>query len=116
MDYLTIIVGCIGCGSAGYMYARVEFLKRCLKQANEIIEGLAQQNAASQKPTVQPPDAKTVDSLYEERRIINEALLEVFDYLNDQAPFGSHQEGLTMCRNKLLDALQASTFRVQGDD
>lgn len=51
-----------------------------------------------------------VNALDEERRQINVAMTEAFDYLNDNGPFGdNHQAGLMQVRNVLLRALQIST-------
>lgn len=52
-----------------------------------------------------------LNALDEERRRINVAVTEVFDFLNDNGPFGSHDEQLKQCRNVLLTALQTSTYR-----
>jgi hypothetical protein len=52
-----------------------------------------------------------VNALSDERRAQHEAMMQVFDYLNDNKPFGSHQEGLNQCRNVLLTAIQNSTWR-----
>lgn len=51
-----------------------------------------------------------INALDEERRQINVALTEAFDYLNDNGPFeANHNSGLMQVRNVLLRALQIST-------
>lgn len=52
----------------------------------------------------------TINALSDERRAQHEAMTEVFDYLNDSQPFGSHNEGLMQCRNLLLKVIQSSTY------
>ncbi len=85
--------------------------------------------ALAYKAFIDNPNVKAVDkeaeykdtfeaqlnALDTERREINEAMLEVFDYLNDERPFGSHQEGLDQCRNKLMRAIQNSTHGRDPD-
>jgi hypothetical protein len=51
-----------------------------------------------------------INALDEERRQIQVALTEAFDYLNDNGPFGdNHQAGLMQVRNVLLRAISIST-------
>jgi len=52
-----------------------------------------------------------LNALSDERRQQKDAMMEVFDFLNDNRPFGSHQEGLAQCRNILLRAIQNSTWQ-----
>jgi hypothetical protein len=51
------------------------------------------------------------NNLHDERLRNHKAMMEVFDFLNDSQPFGSHQEQLMQCKNVLLHAIQNSTFR-----
>ena len=51
-----------------------------------------------------------INALDEERRQINVALTDAFDYLYDNGPFeANHNAGLMQVRNVLLRALQIST-------
>ena len=51
-----------------------------------------------------------VNSLDEERRQQQVAMTEAFDFINDNGPFGSHDEGLKQVRNVLLYAIQNSSY------
>ena len=53
---------------------------------------------------------RLVNALDDERRAQQEALTEAFDYLNDNQPFGSHNEGLMQVRNMLMRTIQLSTY------
>lgn len=51
------------------------------------------------------------NNLQDERKRNNDAMMEVFDCLNDNAPFGSHNEQLMQAKNILLHAIQNSSYR-----
>lgn len=51
------------------------------------------------------------NNLYDERLRNHNAMMEVFDCLNDNGPFASHHSQLMQCKNILLHAIQNSTFR-----
>lgn len=53
------------------------------------------------------------NNLHDERLRNHRAMMEVFDFLNNSAPFGSHNEQLMQCKNVLLHAIQNSTFREE---
>lgn len=51
------------------------------------------------------------NNLQDERKRNHNAMMEVFDFLNESAPFGSHDEQLRQCKNVLLHAIQNSSYR-----
>jgi len=51
------------------------------------------------------------NNLHDERHRNHRAMMDVFDCLNDNAPFDSHNEQLMQAKNILLHAIQNSTFR-----
>lgn len=69
-----------------------------------------QQEPAERETQYQESYQAKLNALEDERRDQLETMTEVFDFLNDQSPFGSHQEGLMQCRNKLLTSIQTNTF------
>lgn len=46
----------------------------------------------------------------DERRIQHEAMMEAFDYINDNGPFGTHDIGLMQVKGVLIRAIQTSTY------
>jgi hypothetical protein len=85
---------------------------------------LWRKNALSAQAFIDNPNVQAVDkqqqykdtfeaqinALDEERRQINVAMTEAFDFLNDNGPFeANHNAGLMQVRNVLLRALQIST-------
>ena len=51
------------------------------------------------------------NNLHDERLRNHRAMMDVFDCLNDNAPFDSHNEQLMQAKSILLHAIQNSTFR-----
>lgn len=49
-------------------------------------------------------------NLEDERKLQHEAMNTAFDFLNEQQPFGSHNDGLMEIRNVLLHAIQNSSY------
>ena len=75
--------------------------RRAISERNDVL---------SHKSVVAKQQGMT-NSLDDERRRDNNALVEVFDYLNEHQPFGSHNDGLMQCRGVLLHAIQNNTWR-----
>ena len=80
--------------------------------AMRMMEG---KRAQSQEPDTKEPEYKDsfeaqINALDDERRQIQVALTEAFDYLNDNGPFEeNHNTGLMQVRNVLLRAISIST-------
>lgn len=51
------------------------------------------------------------NNLHDERLRNHRAMMDVFDMLNDNGPFGSHNDQLMEAKYILLHAIQNSTFR-----
>ncbi len=97
-----------------YLYSEVRKWKGAALKYKAFIENpnvKARDKETEYKNTYQ---AK-LNALDNERRNQLETMTEVFDFINDNAPFSSHQEGLMQCRNRLLVAIQNSTYGRADD-
>jgi hypothetical protein len=96
-------VGAMFCASQWYLWRkRAMSLKAFIENPN--VEAVDKQ--AEYKDSFEAQ----INALDEERRQIQVALLEAFDYLNDNGPFEEgKQTGLMQVRNVLMRAIQIST-------
>ena len=99
MEYVTIFVLAIAWGISIYQWQL--WRGRAIRMYHEL---------QSHKNQVERVNLM-FNNLHDERLRNHKAMMDVFDCLNDQGPFGSHNEQLMQCKNILLHAIQNSTFR-----
>ncbi len=95
------IINIILCGVAGLALSQwYTWRMRALYQHRQTTASKAQVDRAQQ----------IANNLDDERRVQHEAMMEAFDYINDNGPFGTNDIGLMQVKGVLLRAIQTSTY------
>lgn len=101
MDEGTLFVLLIAVGAAAYALSQWQIWKRRAIAEHQTVNALKGQ--VNRSHTI-------LDNLEDERKLQHDAMMESFDFLNDNQPFGSRNEGLMQVKNVLLHAIQNSTY------